>query len=112
MTVTKGDLKILSTESDLGVWRDVVQYNDICYIVAAHDLRNDPLSEILANLLKAPLVESYVMVAKYDSDFGEWVPKNECNESCATGVCNKRVLTIPVCDINKAYDSLLDYLNA
>lgn len=112
--VTREDLEVIETQQDETSHRDVVKYGDKCYIVATYDNRED----FLAALFGAKDYESFVMEAKYDTGYGEYIPANECGPQCEQGVCNKRLATresdsdASVYDIDVAYGLLLTALNA
>ncbi len=114
MTVTRDDLKVIQSEHDNFAKHDVVEYNGRNYIVASHDMEYAEGSDaFLGFLLNLPDKETYVMLAKWSDEDELWIPAIECDESCASGVCNKRVFTNEdVADIETGYAGLLNYLNA
>lgn len=126
MTVTKEDLKVIDTGSlRAGNERHVVQYGERCFIVGATNINldddeevarimdEDPITGFFTLMGQFPPQDTYVMEAKWSDLDMAWVPKNECSEDCANGVCNKRIASdYDRGDINLGYSLLLDYLNA
>lgn len=114
MTVTRKDLRIVDTTADYLVQRDVVEYDGNFYTVASCNMTNaQPEDLFLQFLFNLPDLETYVMPSVWDADTGEYVPKNECNESCSTGMCTKRIFSDETtANIDLGYAALVDYLNA
>lgn len=127
--VTRDELVLISTESYMdGHTRDVVQHEGKYYVVGSvkcpADMNDDDAMQDWFNTLDmetqmmiafgmVPLNETFVMEAKWDDEEQNYIPKNECGEHCATGVCNKRLASnTEVGDHDLAYNMLVSHLNA
>jgi len=117
--VTKDDLKIVNSfveELDNTTWA-FVEYNGDRYILTSQNVTDEVLDKIrnedpyLGLLFQLGLARYDCAVFRGDKD---WVIKGKCDDSCAQGICTKRIAqarpenpSIDVC-----YNLLIDYLNS
>lgn len=122
MTVTRDDLETTRVwiDYDKAEWREV-EYGGKGYLLCTGNMTPEDIDEIASQdpqlalfyaLGLYPTVFTYVFPAEKNL-LGEWDIPGECDESCASGVCNRRIAQRhDVGDPDVAYSMLLDHLNA
>lgn len=120
MTVTRDDLNVVSTrleEIDNTTWANV-EYKGERYILTSQNVTDEVLENMrkedpmLAMMFLFGLPRFDCAVFRGDEN---WVIKGECDESCAQGVCTKRISQARDMDepsIDISFNLLLDYLNS
>ena len=117
--VTRDDLKIVDVrvESiDNTTWANV-EYNGERYILTAQNVTDEVLDKMadedpmLAMMFLFGLPRFDCAVFRGDEN---WVIKGECDDTCAQGVCTKRIAQARPVEpsIEISYNLLLDYLNS
>lgn len=119
--VTMEDLVVInSTSAHHRHRRDIVQYQGRYFIVGSEWLDMDDPEAIDSLDPAAALAWAFGLIPEKDcwvieavpDGYGFYRPKNECGPECSEGVCNKRIATAELFDINHAYSMLLAALNA
>lgn len=114
--ITRQDLKTVEINVDVDTteWRHVEAPDGRKFLLSATSLTKEdvlkmhPILAMTYLSVPAYMVESVV----YPSD-DNWEIKGECNETCAQGICTRRVAQDRnVGSIDTAYDLLLNYLNS
>lgn len=115
--INRNDVPVIDTSTRFGDTQVEVKYGDRFFVLGAVDMSEadivsvmevDPLFGLLVLSGGIPTKETYVM----ETDENGY-PINECDENCATGVCNKRIATDKDSgDIDRAWSMFLAYLNA
>jgi len=117
--VTRDDLKIVDVrvESiDNTTWAHV-EYKGDRYILTSQNVTDEVLDRMadedpmLAMMFLFGLPRFDCAVFRGDEN---WVIKGECDDTCAQGVCTKRIAQARPADpsIDVSYNLLLDYLNS
>lgn len=116
--VTRLDLSTVETSVepvDNSVWHNV-EYKGDRYILVATNVTDDdiermfhldPITAIMYITGQFPKTDAAVF--RGDEN---WNIVGECDETCKEGVCNRRVASSEVGDIEQAYVMLIDFLNA
>lgn len=119
MTVTRDDLNVVSTrleEIDNTTWANV-EYKGERYILTSQNVTDEVLDKMsqedpmLAMMFLFGLPRFDCAVFRGDEN---WIIKGKCDETCAQGVCTKRIAQAKPLEpsIDVSFDLLLDYLNA
>lgn len=113
---TRNDITLVEAVQEPGYLVHKVQAEGKNYVLCAANLTEDdvlrtmemePMLGIMYALGSLPMVETYV--AKADQNFELM---GECNEECRNGICTRRLAsTEEYGDIERAYETLLNYLN-